>query len=159
MLAHGLAIDPSRTLRCPATSKVSTAPLGLVTSLSFNRRCKEKNKVFINVDRYTKYSTPFCYAQRNARIIPLATASFGDMADSTREYLLTMSMTRRSYIISSYTEMVMGGPRARRPWAPAQAPAWWLQEVCWICERPATQNGCPVDSESDGYLRFCSGLI
>jgi len=104
MLAHGLAIDPSRTLRCPATSKVSTAPLGLVTSLSFNRRCKEKNKVFINVDRYTKYSTPFCYAQRNARIIPLATASFGDMADSTREYLLTMSMTRRSYIISSYTD-------------------------------------------------------
>jgi len=84
MLAHGLAIDPSRTLRCPASSKVSTAPLGLVTSLSFNRRCKEKNKVFINVDRYTKYSTPFCYAQRNARIIPLATASFGDMADSTR---------------------------------------------------------------------------
>ena len=52
MLAHGLAIDPSRTLRCPATSKVSTAPLGHVTSLSFNRRCKEKNKVFINVDRF-----------------------------------------------------------------------------------------------------------
>ncbi|CAN6295724.1 unnamed protein product [Urochloa humidicola] len=83
MLAHGLATDPSRTLRCPVTSRVSTAPLGLVSSLSFNRGRKEKNKIFINVDRYTKYSTPFCYAQRNARIIPQATASFGDMADSS----------------------------------------------------------------------------
>jgi len=83
MLAHGLATDPLRILRCPATSRVSTAPLGLVSSLSFNKGCKEKNKIFINVDRYTKYGTPFCYAQRNARIIPLATASFGDMADSS----------------------------------------------------------------------------
>ncbi|CAN6289997.1 unnamed protein product [Urochloa humidicola] len=83
MLAHGLATDPSRTLRCPVTSRVSTAPLGLVSSLSFNRGRKEKKKIFINVDRCTKYSTPFCYAQRNARIIPQATASFGDMADSS----------------------------------------------------------------------------
>jgi len=51
--------------------------------MSFNRRCKEKNKIFTNVDRYTKYSTSFCYAPRNARITPLATASFGDMADSS----------------------------------------------------------------------------
>lgn len=136
MLAHSLATDPSRTLRCPITSRVSTAPLGLVSSLSFNRGCKEKSKVFINVDRYgvlhflwlqplcksfplvpalrntishpkcryTKYSTPFCYSQRNARITPLATASFGDMADSsTREYFPTISVTGESYIISSFT--------------------------------------------------------
>ncbi|KAL5224442.1 hypothetical protein ABZP36_011081 [Zizania latifolia] len=32
---------------------------------------------------YTKYSTPFCYAPRNTRITPLATASFGDTADSS----------------------------------------------------------------------------
>ena len=52
MLAHGLATDPLRILRCPATSRVSTAPLGLVSSLSFNKGCKEKNKIFINVDRF-----------------------------------------------------------------------------------------------------------
>ncbi|XP_066398444.1 protein CHAPERONE-LIKE PROTEIN OF POR1, chloroplastic-like [Miscanthus floridulus] len=83
MLGHGLATDPSRTLRYPVTSMVSSAPLGLVSSLSFNWGCKEKNKIFIDVDRYTKYSTFFCYAPRNARITPLATASFGDMADSS----------------------------------------------------------------------------
>ncbi|KAG8074310.1 hypothetical protein GUJ93_ZPchr0006g44204 [Zizania palustris] len=44
---------------------------------------KEKVKIFINVDRYTKHSTPFCYAPRNVRITPLATASFGDTADSS----------------------------------------------------------------------------
>ncbi|RCV45579.1 hypothetical protein SETIT_9G465700v2 [Setaria italica] len=75
MLAHGVATDPSRNLRCPATSRVSTAPLGLVFSLSFNMGCKEKNKIFINVDRYGK-----C---QNHTFKPLATASFGDMADSS----------------------------------------------------------------------------
>lgn len=82
MLGHGLVTDPSRTLRCPVNSRVSSAPLGLVSSLNFNRGCKGKNKIF-NVDRHTKYSTSFCYAPRNARITPLATASFGDMADSS----------------------------------------------------------------------------
>jgi hypothetical protein len=53
MLGHGLATDASRTLQCPATSRVSSAPLGLVSSMSFNRRCKEKNKIFTNVDRYS----------------------------------------------------------------------------------------------------------
>jgi hypothetical protein len=53
--------------------------------------------------RCMKYST-FCYAPRNPNITPLATASFGDMADSSIcEYLLPMSMTRESYIISLYT--------------------------------------------------------
>ncbi|XP_040378018.1 protein CHAPERONE-LIKE PROTEIN OF POR1, chloroplastic [Oryza brachyantha] len=83
MLAHGLAINPSRAARCPVNSRASSAPLGLVSSLAFNRGRKEKVKVFINVDRYTNYSTPFCYAPRNIRITPLATASFGDTADSS----------------------------------------------------------------------------
>ncbi|PWZ54301.1 hypothetical protein Zm00014a_011987 [Zea mays] len=49
------------------------------------------------MDRCTKYIT-FCYAPRNPNITPLATASFGDMADSSIcEYLLPMSMTRESY--------------------------------------------------------------
>ncbi|TVU47698.1 hypothetical protein EJB05_07305 [Eragrostis curvula] len=87
MLPHGLVTDPSRALRCPVTSRVSSAPLGLVSSLSFNRGRKEQKKLFINVDRYTKHSASFCNTKRNARITPLATASFGDMSDSsTREY-------------------------------------------------------------------------
>ncbi|EEC74888.1 hypothetical protein OsI_10801 [Oryza sativa Indica Group] len=115
MLAHSLAINPSRAARCPVTSRASSAPLGLVSSLAFSRGRKESVKLFINVDRYcilcffwphqlsakdffslcsgksycdpscryTKYSTPFCYAPRNTRITPLATASFGDTADSS----------------------------------------------------------------------------
>ncbi|KAJ1298711.1 hypothetical protein BS78_01G474700 [Paspalum vaginatum] len=83
MLPHGLATDPSRTLRCPAISRVPSAPLGLVSSLSFNRGSIEKNKIFINSDRYTKHNSPFCNSQRNVRITPLATASFGDMSDSS----------------------------------------------------------------------------
>ncbi|NP_001132078.1 Protein CHAPERONE-LIKE PROTEIN OF POR1, chloroplastic-like [Zea mays] len=81
MLGHDLATDPSSTLRM-VTSRVSSAPLGLVCSLSFDRGFKEKNNIFINVDRCMKYST-FCYAPRNPNITPLATASFGDMADSS----------------------------------------------------------------------------
>jgi hypothetical protein len=51
MLLHGVTTDPSRAFRCPVTSRVSSAPLGLVSSLSFNRGRKEQNKLFINVDR------------------------------------------------------------------------------------------------------------
>jgi hypothetical protein len=51
MLPHVIATDPSRALRCPVISRVSSAPLGPVSSLSFNRGCKEQNKLFINVDR------------------------------------------------------------------------------------------------------------
>ncbi|KAL6907544.1 hypothetical protein ACP4OV_002583 [Aristida adscensionis] len=80
MLAHGLATDPSRALRCPVPSRVSGAPLGLVSSLSFSRGCRENNKLS---SRDTKYGPSFCYTQRNSRIIPLATASFGDMAESS----------------------------------------------------------------------------
>jgi hypothetical protein len=51
MLPHGVTADPSRAFRCPVTSRVSSAPLGLISSLSFNRGCKEQNKLFTNVDR------------------------------------------------------------------------------------------------------------
>jgi hypothetical protein len=52
MLAHGLATNPLRATRCPVTSRASTAPLGLVSSLGFDRGCKDKVKLFVNADRY-----------------------------------------------------------------------------------------------------------
>jgi hypothetical protein len=53
MLAHGLATNPLRATRCPVTSRASSAPLGLVSSLGFDRGCKEKVKLFVSADRYS----------------------------------------------------------------------------------------------------------
>lgn len=82
MLAHGLASNPLRATRSPLTPRASSAPLGLVSSLGFNRGRKENVKLFVNVDRYTKYNAP-SITQRCSRISPFASASFGDMADSS----------------------------------------------------------------------------
>lgn len=57
MLAHGLASNPLRATRSPLTPRASSAPLGLVSSLGFNRGRKENVKLFINVDRYNTYAS------------------------------------------------------------------------------------------------------
>ncbi|XP_047086236.1 protein CHAPERONE-LIKE PROTEIN OF POR1, chloroplastic-like [Lolium rigidum] len=82
MLAHGLATNPLRATRCPVTSRASSAPLGLVSSLGFDRGCKDKVKLFVSADRYTKHGA-LLSTHRCSRITPFASAAFGDRADSS----------------------------------------------------------------------------